>query len=177
MVTFAVFRWWHLRQELMAGRKRPRHPAGSKVIFALRIFLWNVSHFTWECSIVTAYSVLWREWVLKSGMLIAMSVYTYLRLIVDHGTPNLLPLRQKEVDFCISMLREKVVAKRAGNLCWIYSSPDSDTPMCFRAVHGVPDHRQRSGSSSSECCPHPGDGAAVERPASQPASSQPSVHR
>ncbi|KAM6973655.1 integrator complex subunit 3 [Aplochiton taeniatus] len=48
-----------------------------------------------------------REWVLKSGMLIAMSVYTYLRLIVDHGTPNLLPLRQKEVDYCIGMLREK----------------------------------------------------------------------
>uniref|UniRef100_A0A3P9KN34 Integrator complex subunit 3 n=1 Tax=Oryzias latipes TaxID=8090 RepID=A0A3P9KN34_ORYLA len=48
-----------------------------------------------------------KEWVLKSGMLIAMSVYTYLRLIVDHGSPNLLPLRQKEVDFCISMLREK----------------------------------------------------------------------
>lgn len=41
-------------------------------------------------------------------MLIAMSVYTYLRLIVDHGTPNLLPLRQKEVDFCTSMIREKV---------------------------------------------------------------------
>lgn len=41
-------------------------------------------------------------------MLIAMSVYTYLRLIVDHGTQNLLTLRQKEVDFCISMLREKV---------------------------------------------------------------------
>ncbi|KAM6974675.1 integrator complex subunit 3 [Tautogolabrus adspersus] len=48
-----------------------------------------------------------KEWVLKSGMLIAMSVYTYLRLIVDHGAPNLLILRQKEVDFCISMLREK----------------------------------------------------------------------
>uniref|UniRef100_A0A6Q2WS60 Integrator complex subunit 3 n=1 Tax=Esox lucius TaxID=8010 RepID=A0A6Q2WS60_ESOLU len=48
-----------------------------------------------------------REWVLKSGMLIAMSVYTYLRLIVDHGTPALLVLRQKEVDFCIGMLREK----------------------------------------------------------------------
>ena len=43
-----------------------------------------------------------REWVLKSGMLIAMSVYTYLRLIVDHhGSPQLLLLRQKEVDFCI----------------------------------------------------------------------------
>lgn len=48
-----------------------------------------------------------KEWVLKSGMLIAMSVYTFLRLIVDHGAPTLLPLRQKEVDFCIGMLREK----------------------------------------------------------------------
>ncbi|XP_061905249.1 integrator complex subunit 3 isoform X2 [Entelurus aequoreus] len=48
-----------------------------------------------------------KEWVVKSGMLIAMSVYTYLRLIVDHGTASLLPLRQKEVDFCISLLRDK----------------------------------------------------------------------
>ncbi|XP_038580340.1 integrator complex subunit 3 isoform X2 [Micropterus salmoides] len=48
-----------------------------------------------------------KEWVLKNGMLIAMSVYTYLRLIVDHGAPNLLILRQKEVDFCIGMLRDK----------------------------------------------------------------------
>ncbi|XP_072304491.1 integrator complex subunit 3 [Eucyclogobius newberryi] len=48
-----------------------------------------------------------KEWVLKSGMLIAMAVYTYLRLIVDHGAPNLLLLRQKEVDFCICMIREK----------------------------------------------------------------------
>uniref|UniRef100_A0A672LBR4 Integrator complex subunit 3-like n=2 Tax=Sinocyclocheilus grahami TaxID=75366 RepID=A0A672LBR4_SINGR len=48
-----------------------------------------------------------REWVLKSGMLVAMSVYTYLRLIVDHGTPNLLLLRQREVDFCIGLLRER----------------------------------------------------------------------
>lgn len=50
-------------------------------------------------------------------MLIAMSVYTYLRLIVDHGAPNLLPLRQKEVDFCISMLREKV--RMAGEVGWV----------------------------------------------------------
>ncbi|KAK5884175.1 hypothetical protein CesoFtcFv8_020430 [Champsocephalus esox] len=48
-----------------------------------------------------------KEFVLKNGMLIAMSVYTYLRLIVDHGAPNLLILRQKEVDYCISMLRDK----------------------------------------------------------------------
>ncbi|XP_075867548.1 integrator complex subunit 3 isoform X2 [Nelusetta ayraudi] len=48
-----------------------------------------------------------KEWVVKNGMLIAMSIYTFLRLIVDHGAPNLLTLRQKEVDYCISMLREK----------------------------------------------------------------------
>lgn len=53
-----------------------------------------------------------REWVVKNGMLIAMSIYTFLRLIVDHGAPNLLTLRQKEVDYCISMLREKVS-------CWV----------------------------------------------------------
>lgn len=50
-----------------------------------------------------------REWVLKSSLLIAMAVYTYLRLIVDHhGTAPLQALRQKEVDFCISLLRERV---------------------------------------------------------------------
>lgn len=61
-----------------------------------------------------------REWVLKSGMLIAMSVYTYLRLIVDHGAPNLLSLRQKEVDFCTNMLREKVRDPKGGTevRCW-----------------------------------------------------------
>ncbi|XP_027766303.1 integrator complex subunit 3 [Empidonax traillii] len=37
-----------------------------------------------------------------------MAVYTYLRLLVDHhGTPQLQGLRQKEVDFCISLLRER----------------------------------------------------------------------
>lgn len=49
-----------------------------------------------------------RDWVLKSGMLVAMSVYTYLRLMVDHGQTNLLPLRQREVDFCVGLLRERV---------------------------------------------------------------------
>ncbi|MGH0178636.1 UNVERIFIED_CONTAM: hypothetical protein FKN15_078053, partial [Acipenser sinensis] len=49
-----------------------------------------------------------REWVLKSGMLVAMSVYTYLRLIVDHhSTPQHQTLRQKEVDFCVGLLRER----------------------------------------------------------------------
>uniref|UniRef100_A0ACB8G6M6 Uncharacterized protein n=1 Tax=Sphaerodactylus townsendi TaxID=933632 RepID=A0ACB8G6M6_9SAUR len=37
-----------------------------------------------------------------------MSVYTFLRLIVDHhGSPPLQALRQKEVDFCISLLRDR----------------------------------------------------------------------
>lgn len=54
-----------------------------------------------------------REWVLKSSILIAMTIYTYLRLIVDHhGTAQLQALRQKEVDFCISLLRERVRMKR-----------------------------------------------------------------
>lgn len=53
-----------------------------------------------------------REWVLKSSILIAMAVYTYLRLIVDHhGTAQLQALRQKEVDFCMSLLRERVRMK------------------------------------------------------------------
>ncbi|XP_050193486.1 integrator complex subunit 3-like isoform X1 [Myiozetetes cayanensis] len=50
-----------------------------------------------------------RDWVLKSSLLVAMAVYTYLRLLVDHhGTPQLQGLRQKEVEFCISLLRERV---------------------------------------------------------------------
>ncbi|NWI66159.1 INT3 protein, partial [Todus mexicanus] len=54
------------------------------------------------------FSFICREWVLKSSLLIAMAVYTYLRLIVDHhGTAQLQALRQKEVDFCISLLRER----------------------------------------------------------------------
>lgn len=56
-----------------------------------------------------------REWVLKSSILIAMAVYTYLRLIVDHhGTAQLQALRQKEVDFCISLLRERVRTTQYG---------------------------------------------------------------
>lgn len=94
-----------------------------------------------------------REWVVKSGMLIAMSVYTFLRLIVDHGAPNLLTLRQKEVDYCISMLREKVCGCGSGRGS---SRPLSD--LCLTsdpAVHGVPDGRPGSGPPAAECSPHP----------------------
>ncbi|XP_074594263.1 integrator complex subunit 3 [Brevipalpus obovatus] len=48
-----------------------------------------------------------RSWVDKHSLLIAISVYTYLRLIVDHGNINLSNIRQKEIVLCISLLREK----------------------------------------------------------------------
>jgi len=48
-----------------------------------------------------------RAWLEKHSLLIAISVYTYLRLIVDHGSTNFNSLRQKEVEFCVSLLREK----------------------------------------------------------------------
>ena len=38
----------------------------------------------------------------------AFVVYTYLRIIVDHGTPTLANLRQKEVELCVSLLRAHV---------------------------------------------------------------------
>lgn len=134
----------------------------------------------WIMLFIPCVSVI-REWVLKSGMLIAMSVYTYLRLIVDHGAPNLLPLRQKEVDFCISMLREKVRGEsgrversiQGGVRCM---SPSEVTERSLSAVHGVCDHRQRSGPAAAERRSNSRDGAAVERTASQPPSPQPPVH-
>lgn len=163
----------HLQQEPVAGGERAGHPAGAEVGLRSRgsarggVPVWSEGG-----ALVSSL----REWVLKSGMLIAMSVYTYLRLIVDHGTPNLLPLRQKEVDFCTSMIREKVRERRggragAGGCCWSLSVP-SPCP-----VHGVPDHRQRPGPPAPERSPDPGDGADLERLAAQPTGPQPSVHR
>lgn len=48
-----------------------------------------------------------RAWLDKYPVLICMVVYTYLRLIEDHNMPHLLPLRQKEVNFVISIIRER----------------------------------------------------------------------
>ncbi|XP_023239440.1 integrator complex subunit 3 isoform X1 [Centruroides vittatus] len=50
-----------------------------------------------------------RAWVERNPVLLATIVYTYLRLIVDHGCQSLLTLRQREVDFCILLLRERFV--------------------------------------------------------------------
>ncbi|XP_060526894.1 integrator complex subunit 3 homolog [Cylas formicarius] len=48
----------------------------------------------------------YRTWLEKIPILIASVVYTYLRLIEDHHAPYLANLRQKEVTFLVSIMRE-----------------------------------------------------------------------
>nr|XP_050855800.1 integrator complex subunit 3 isoform X3 [Vespula vulgaris] len=50
-----------------------------------------------------------RPWLDKFPFLVASIVYTYLRLIEDHNGPHLTGLRQKEVTFTVSLLRERMV--------------------------------------------------------------------
>lgn len=49
----------------------------------------------------------YRSWLDKFPFLIASVVYTYLRLIEDHHGPLLATLRQKEVTFIVTILRER----------------------------------------------------------------------
>ncbi|KAJ8714539.1 hypothetical protein PYW07_002764 [Mythimna separata] len=48
-----------------------------------------------------------RAWLDKFPVLICMVVYTYMRLIEDHNIPQLMSLRQKEVNFVITLIRER----------------------------------------------------------------------
>lgn len=48
-----------------------------------------------------------RAWLEKSPVLVQLAVYNYLRFIQDHFHPSLEALRKKEVNFCVTMLREK----------------------------------------------------------------------
>ena len=41
-------------------------------------------------------------------MLLATAVYTFLRLLEDHEAPPFKNLRQMEIEFCSSLLRERV---------------------------------------------------------------------
>ncbi|CAL7944924.1 unnamed protein product [Xylocopa violacea] len=50
-----------------------------------------------------------RSWLDKFPFLVASIVYTYLRLIEDHNAPHLSGLRQKEVTFTVSLIRERMV--------------------------------------------------------------------
>jgi len=49
-----------------------------------------------------------RTWLDKCPMLLAIALYTYLRVIVDHGGPIFAQLRQREVNFCVSLMRQRV---------------------------------------------------------------------
>lgn len=48
-----------------------------------------------------------RPWLDKCPLFLPITLYTYLRVIVDHGSPQLVNLRQREVEFCVSLMREK----------------------------------------------------------------------
>ncbi|XP_038068017.1 integrator complex subunit 3-like isoform X1 [Patiria miniata] len=48
-----------------------------------------------------------KAWLDKYPVLMAMVLYTYLRVIEDHSSQMLASLRQREVDFCIGLLRSK----------------------------------------------------------------------
>lgn len=139
----------------------------------------QMGRFCCVCSFLLHF--LCREWVLKSSILIAMAVYTYLRLIVDHhGTAPLQALRQKEVDFCISLLRERV-SRAEPSVCTLCSSSSAGRRLpCFLWVPANPARgssplRPRSRSVSS---PHPSlpaflSSLRVERgPMSQPPASE-----
>lgn len=49
-----------------------------------------------------------RPWLDKYPFLVASIVYTYLRLIEDHTAPQLAALRQREVTFMVTLIREKI---------------------------------------------------------------------
>lgn len=48
-----------------------------------------------------------RSWLEKYSFLVASVVYTYLRLIEDHVSPPLEKLREKEVKFVVSLIRDR----------------------------------------------------------------------
>lgn len=50
-----------------------------------------------------------RLWVEKFPFLIASIVYTYLRLIEDHNVSHLVNLKQKEVIFLVSLIRDRIM--------------------------------------------------------------------
>ncbi|KAH8241921.1 hypothetical protein KR032_009233 [Drosophila birchii] len=49
----------------------------------------------------------YRTWLESNPFLVQSTVYSYVRLIEDHANPALMPLRQKEVKFTISLIRER----------------------------------------------------------------------
>lgn len=58
-------------------------------------------------SVYKCYIVIFRKWLERFPWLIASVVYSFLRFIEDHN--NLLPLRNREVAFTISLLRDRFI--------------------------------------------------------------------
>ena len=51
---------------------------------------------------------LYRSWLDKNPQLLSMTVYTYLRVIIDHNNQMFHSLRQREGEFISAVLRERV---------------------------------------------------------------------
>jgi len=49
-----------------------------------------------------------RPWLIKNVNSLQLFVYTYIRVIEDHEGPRFKALRQMEVEFCVSLIRENV---------------------------------------------------------------------
>ncbi|KAJ7365820.1 Integrator complex subunit 3 [Desmophyllum pertusum] len=48
-----------------------------------------------------------KAWLEKNPMLLTIAVYTFLRILEDHEAPPFKNLRQMEIEFCSSILRER----------------------------------------------------------------------
>lgn len=48
-----------------------------------------------------------RQWLDNVPILVSAIIYTFVRLIEDHNAPQFLQLRNKEVKFIISLIRER----------------------------------------------------------------------
>lgn len=62
---------------------------------------------TWLAGSVLDILIANKQWLDKSTFLMQMAVFTYLRILQDHHHNEFTHLRQKEVTFCITLLRER----------------------------------------------------------------------
>ena len=79
----------------------------------LRLFILRYTnvHIDWLIDwLIWCFETVWcvRAWLDKCPALLALTLYSYLRVIVDHGGPIFAQLRQREVDFCVSLMRQRV---------------------------------------------------------------------
>ncbi|ELU13363.1 hypothetical protein CAPTEDRAFT_91018, partial [Capitella teleta] len=61
----------------------------------------------WLTEAVLDFVTEYRSWIQKSPATISIALYTFLRVIEDHNAAEFAVLRQKEVTFCVLLMREK----------------------------------------------------------------------